>query len=494
MATDRFLFRDTYAIPEKIDRIPTSRISKETPEIQRRLGELSLSESEIRRIGKNDFFEEAEDHLSETAFQEFVSDLFDQYGVKGDKFNMQLYLLKESISKDNLLDLAEQYENERLDRDFDSLNDPIVLTEYRENEDSVDIQFRTTARLENIEADDNIPIQIIEIETGETIQNYGSEYRVKAPARYRVEVRAYPDKELLAVSNYARIGEGLQTSIADTVTELGRTFGSGIGVTTRLKLNQTQLLLLLQEMEGDISGLGYTIEIAGVDTADYTGQRDEDMVGTELIQVADEAGQIRKIKFYVDHPAEDESEERDVMLRIFDDGHLTTSKPVPTNLLDVIIRRIDTIRDYNEYLTPLNELLRSYVREKFRGKSTMMRQTHISNTHEAFNDLIEEYFESDETPTEELRLYKSMIANIGVKLCKEGFSEPSAAEGATDGFLAKEGKIQEFFNDYNRRVLEDPTDVDFDGLSSQLDHLLRQNWDSPTDIIEYAIETYDLSR
>lgn len=496
MTTDQFLFRDGYSIPEKISRIPTAKITAETPEIDSRLQDLSLSESEVSRMGKNDFLDEVEEQLTTSAYKTLVSNLFDKYGEKGDKFNMQLFVAEESLSREHLSRRADQYDEERIDRDFDSLVEPIVLTDHEENPDSIDLQFRTTAHLEDINPDDKIPIQIIDTESGNTVERYGSDYHIKAPARYRVEARVYTETGLIAVSNYSKIKDGLKTDIAKTVTEMARSgTQTGIGNTTRLEMNETELLLLLQEMEGDISGLGYTLEIAGVDTADFTGQRDEDMVDTDVIRAADEAGHIRKIKFYVDHPGADPGDERDVMLRIFDDGHLTTSKPVPSDLLDAIVLQINTIRGYDGFLTPLIELIHSYVGGKFRGKSSMMRNTHISNTNLAFNNLIEEYFEKHQTPTEELRLYKSMIANIGIKLCDEGITRAADVDEVSevDEFYDLEGKIEEFFQDYSQRSLG-KTSIDYDELSNHLNHLLRQDWESPVEIIEYAIDLYDLSR
>lgn len=496
MTTDQFLFRNGYSIPEKISRIPTAKISAKTPEIDSRLQDFSLSETEVSRMGKNDFFNEAKVVLSSSTYRSFVSNLFDKYGEKGDKFNMQLFVADVPLSREILSLRADQYAGDRIDRDFDSLVEPIVLTNQVENSDSIDFQFRTTAHLEDINPDDKIPIQIIDTESGETVDRYGSDYHIKAPARYRVEARIYAKAGLLAVSNYSKIKDGLKTDIAKTVTEMARSGSpTGIGNTGRLEMNETELLLLLQEMEGDISGLGYTLEIAGVDTADFTGQRDEDMVDTEVIRAADEAGHIRKIKFYVDHPAADPGDERDVMLRIFDDGHLTTSKPVPSDLLDAIVFQINIIRGYDGFLTPLIELIHSYVGAKFRGKSSMMRNSHISKTNLAFNNLIEEYFEKHQTPTEELRLYKSMIANIGIKLCDVGIPNTADVDEASevDEFYDLEGKIEEFFQDYSQRSLG-KTSIDYDELSNHLDHLLRQDWKSPIEIIEYAIDLYDISR
>ena len=181
------------------------------------------------------------------------------------------------------------------------------------------------------------------------------------------------------------------------------------------------------------------------------------------------------------------------MLRIFDDGHLTTSKPVPAKLLNATVAQINDIRGYNEFLTPLSELIYSYVSAKFRGKSTTMRNSHISKTNRAFNALIENYLERGETPTEEIRLYKSMIANIGIKLCNEGIPRTSGVSevAEVDDFHDLEGKVEEFFQDYSQRSLGSDR-IDFDELSNHLDHLLKQNWDSPVGIIEHAIDLYDL--
>lgn len=496
MTTDRFLFRDGYSIDEKIRRIPTPNISPETPEINRRLDELDLSEQDLKRIGKGDFFEEAEEKLDTPEYHRFVSTLFDSYGTEGDKFNMQLFVAEESISHDELSRRAEHYRGDRIDSDFDSLVEPIVLTDSDTDSDSVDMQYRTTARLEDINPDEKIPIQIINKESGQTVEQYGENYKIKAPARYRVEARVYTEIGLVAVSNYSKIADGLKTDIAKTVTEMGRSGTStGVGETSLLDLNETELLFLLQEMEGEISGLGYTIEIAGVDTADYTGQHDEDIFDTELVRAADDAGQIRKVKFYVDHPHADAGDEEDVMLRIFDDGHLTTSKPVPADLLDAIVEEIHTIRGYKEFLTPFIELIRSYAGVKFRGRSSTMLNSHVSDTNRALDNLIETYFGEQDTQTEELRLYKSMIANIGIKLCDDGVPAVEDVDGVTevDDFYEYDGKIEAFFNDYASHRLDRP-DIDFDALSNHLHHLLIQDWDSPADVIEYATEKYDLSR
>lgn len=89
-----------------------------------------------------------------------------------------------------------------------------------------------------------------------------------------------------------------------------------------------------------------------------------------------------------------------------------------------------------------------------------------------------------------------MIANIGIKLCDEGIPRTSELSEVSqvEEFHDTEGKVEEFFHDYSQRSLDGGGQIDFDELSNHLDHLLKQNWNSPVGIIEHAIDLYDLDR
>jgi hypothetical protein len=264
-------------------------------------------------------------------------------------------------------------------------------------------------------------------------------------------------------------------------------------MSSRVNLNEAQLLLLQQEMQGDVSGLGYRLEVVGVDTADFTGGRDEDLHRTSIVREADESGQIRKIKFYIDYSGQQNEPSQAVMLRVFDDGHVTCTKPVHPNLLDLIVDSISDIKEYEEFLVPLNGLMERYIDDKFRGRSSRRKYSHARDTNEAFRELVEHHFDPDRVSGAQHRLYQSLIANVGVAICEGGvppvgeFDEVTEADGVSDS----DGKIQEFFEDYSRRVLNQD-DVDFDVLRSHLTFILQKDWDSPLDVIEDCIEMYDL--
>lgn len=264
-------------------------------------------------------------------------------------------------------------------------------------------------------------------------------------------------------------------------------------MSARLHLNEVQLLLLQQEMQGDVSGLGYRLEVVGVDTADFTGGRDEDLHRTSIVREADESGQIRKIKFYIDYPGQHNEPDQAVMLRVFEDGHVTCTKPVHPDLLDVIIDNIGDIKQFESYLIPLNELMAQYIDDKFRGRSSRRKYSHARNTNEAFQGLVEHHFDAGQVSGAQHRLYQSLIANIGIALCEDGVPSIDEFDEITEvySFLDPDGMIQGFFEDYSRRAFNQ-NNIDFNALRSHLTHVLQKDWNSQLDVIADCIEMYDL--
>lgn len=265
-------------------------------------------------------------------------------------------------------------------------------------------------------------------------------------------------------------------------------------MTTPLELNGTELLLLQQQMEGDVAGLGYTLEVVGVDRADFTGTPEEDIHRTNIVQEADESGEIRKVKFYIDYPGTPTDPERAIMLSIFNDGHLTCSKPVTPDLLDATVNEIALVKSFAGFLIPLNRLMDEYLEDKFRGRSTRRKRAHARETSVAFRELVEQSFDATQVSGAQHRLYQSLVASIGVKLCEGGVPSTSGYPDIDSSLSIPDtsGKIKEFFEDYSRHVFSESS-IDYSSLASHLRHILIQDWDRPLEIVEFAIDTYDLS-
>ena len=268
-----------------------------------------------------------------------------------------------------------------------------------------------------------------------------------------------------------------------------------------LSLNETELLLLQQEMEGNVSGVGYRLNIAGVETADYRGLENQNIFDTEPVQASDRSGWIRKIKFYVEDPR-DAHPDNTVLLHVFHDGHIRCERYVPVELADSIIEEIDRIKRYTSYLTPLNELLAEFVDRSYRGRSHI-RDRFISNVNTEFDDLIEEYYDTSNFSEQEDRLHISLLCNVGVAICKNGVPDASTVDGvnslSTDSLAVEDRNIKDFFTQYSYRV-HGVQDLDYSELINHLTHILSQPWKdrpaqgtTPLGMIEYAIEKYDLS-
>lgn len=279
---------------------------------------------------------------------------------------------------------------------------------------------------------------------------------------------------------------------------------------SRMELNETELLLLLHQRAGDVSGLGYRLEVAGVDKAEYKGTRYEAMHGTGVVSEADEVGEIRKIDFYVDYEGELGEPDRAVILSVYEDGHINCSKEVRPELVDELKDTIVEVRSYREYLTPLNSLIDEYADGKFQGQSSRRKFSYYGDVNQAFEEVIKTYFGEDTFQGPRGRLYQTLLANIGIAILKNGTDNGGIEVPNIDDyddisefpeFPDSTGMVEQFFEDYARHRLREPDGIYFGELSGHLHHILSESdtqssispdWSEPISVLEYTIEKYAL--
>lgn len=270
-------------------------------------------------------------------------------------------------------------------------------------------------------------------------------------------------------------------------------------MTNELILNETELLLLSQQMEANVSGVGFSLQLADVDTADFRGTKEGDIFEAPPVVETERTGWIRKIKFYVPTPSSVQ-QQTNVLLHVYRDGHIRCEKHVPPELMDLVIDEVERIKRYEEYLQPLNELLSEFIDRQFQGQPRSIREDFQSSVNKEFFELVQTYL-SPSLSEQELRPFVSIIANIGVELCADGV--PSATDlghVSTSGSLSiDDDHIEDFFSYYSRWVQNQQT-VDYTELTKHIEHLLSCPWSSsqrhpeiPLEMVEYAIEEYDLS-
>lgn len=224
MPTNVFLFRDEYSTSEKVDRIPASVFSVDTPEVRAFLGEIGEPPQEVRSLSKSDYLSRARSEVEWERYEIHIEELFEEYGKKGDTFNMQLFTLPGELSYEQLVERSESYEGNRLESVYSQmLAEPVALTNTAKNEErhTVDLCFRTAVTQQEIEPDEDIPIQVIRQGTEEVEGEFGEGFVVRAPLRHQIESRVFVDEGLAAISN-SGVRSGLQTNLATIITEMAR--------------------------------------------------------------------------------------------------------------------------------------------------------------------------------------------------------------------------------------------------------------------------------
>lgn len=267
-----------------------------------------------------------------------------------------------------------------------------------------------------------------------------------------------------------------------------------------LILNETELLLLSQQMEANVSAVGFSLQLADVETADFRGTESGNIFEAPPVQETDRTGWIRKIKFYV--PTQGmPGESSNVLLHVYRDGHLRCEKHVPPELADQISAEIGRIREYSEYLRPLNELIESYVSRQFQGRPRTLQEDYRTEVNRDFYELASNRLPAS-LSEQEIRPYVSIISNIGVELCSNGVppvgSFPEISLQPMPSFGVGDGRIEDFFQHYSTWV-HNTDSVDYEELVAHIEHLFNRPWatgsgmGTPLDMIEYSVELYDLS-
>jgi hypothetical protein len=205
MADNTYLFRDGYRIEEMISRIRVAKFRSEEEElVQEILEEADLEYAYLLENEKQDFLDEIRTRVEEERYEEFIQSMFEQYGEKGDQFNIQFYIV-DDITYDLLLTTAEEIEGEELRQiESDEFRRPTTLTEVRSDAESriVDLQFEVVDHPENIDAEG---LETAYTSEGEVIDLSDTELeeaeRLIRENRYMMEVRTYVDDGIVAVSN-----------------------------------------------------------------------------------------------------------------------------------------------------------------------------------------------------------------------------------------------------------------------------------------------------
>ena len=499
---NKFIFRDGYTEYEKKNRINVDHFRNDHHGfVDQALSAAGLGE-DILNKRKSRFLNKLYSRLSEEEYNQFLDGMFEQYGEKGDRANLQLFR-REGLTHQTLVNTLES-------RGADVETDGGQEVQAAEDEEPysahlsyvsnynvpesgvVDIEFTHTDQTEAVELGNGR----FEDRSGHSVDANEidvSDHDLEALSRfvqendYTVEARVYTEEGIVAISN-SKCSTGLQKAIFRAIRSwAGVSVGSG-----KLELRGTQLLLTQNLMGGVNSGLDYgKFKDKNVNTAKYRGGRNEILTQSEVLTPARERGEITQVRYYYGY--DDGTGERQVQVRVYGDGHISTSKPVQPEFLNRIKDRIQVGIGHRSNLKTVDEIIQEYISDKSRDELQFAEESYRRRCRTAFKHLVNEYIDQNAFDDTERLVYNAVIANISVWLLKTDLGS-GAYPGASTATRRpkKEQDFKTFLEDYSDYALQS-TRPDFDEFWDHLERILLHNSScSPIDLLNKAIADYDL--
>lgn len=214
-----------------IARIPSSQIHTGNSDFDGVVSRYGFEPQTFSNINKTRFFERMSNELEEETYDEFIEKLFEECGHRGDKFNIQTFILPFERNYLSVVEKSQRAEDSDLSNSMSFINRTLYLSEVEEkmvdlddidwSTEVVDLSFKTRETIENIEPTEDMPIRIVRADNGDLVQEYSEEYLIEAPTQDRIEARVYISSKMVSVSNGGGISQGVQTDIVDAVAEWG---------------------------------------------------------------------------------------------------------------------------------------------------------------------------------------------------------------------------------------------------------------------------------
>ncbi|WP_254861727.1 hypothetical protein [Halovivax gelatinilyticus] len=493
-----YFFREEegYTPAEVEQRIQVADLRDNPSAVKRILDECGISD-ELLEKSKDDILGQIQREVDTGRYEQFMDELLEDRGEKGDRVNVQVYKLID-IERE---ELQSTIENADSDDTTDYLLRNLDYSKERKSINAIDFKFKISDigdyfSGDNVEVvgDQDKVVMVSELMELSEQKGVFDDLDIDSINAFRerseliVEARLYLDYNLLFVSN-REIWDRLQTEIRDHVNKWG---GSSAPVGS-FNLRETELLYIQNVMGGDNSGLDFGDFLDGnLSTAKYRGPRQESLTLSPVLRPAQHEGQITQVRFYRQY------ESWPVQVRVHGDGHITTTKPTRPDFIDEIATHIDQILQWQKYLTPIDDLISEYKALKQRNSSHFNERSYRKTRKNAFKSLIDEYVVSESYGESEKQVYASIIANVILDLGKLGLSDsayPDPPSLDVGDFPDDQREIKSFIDDYFTLKLEEAP-PDFEEVWEHMHYILTKEFtqpdDTPLDIVMAADQKYNI--
>lgn len=492
-----YFFRDEegYDPSDIKDRIQVDDLRSVPSAVEEVLNDANLERS-VLDDGKEDILYEIRNSVETDRYEEFLKDLLDEVGEKGDKANLQAYYLPGTGHQKILQALQEAGSNSG-----DYILD--CVSGYREVDDisAIDIAF-SLDDIGNYFSKDSLELLgdntdsltldefVQKAEEEGVLEELGIEdvNALREKQELEVEARIYTELDVLFVSN-REIWDKLQTNIRNRL----RKWGGSSASLGNLNLKETELLYIQNVMGGDNSGLDFSHFIDdNLNSAKYRGPRQESLTRSPVLRPAQNEGQITQVRFY--YPYED----WEVQVRLHEDGHLTTSKHTQADFADEIANHLSTVLNYRDYLTSIDQRISEFAPEKERNETHFNKRNYKKTRIRAFKNLVDKYIHDDSYSKSEEIVYAAIIANVCLQLGRldlEDSRYPDPDDLEDEDYPDRYRELKSFVEDYFSLGLTRPT-PEFEELLKHLHHIFsevhKQPDDRPVDIVDSVDKIYDI--
>lgn len=265
-----------------------------------------------------------------------------------------------------------------------------------------------------------------------------------------------------------------------------------------VSLDGAELLAIQYLLDGKNSGYGYKFDvIIGINKANFSGPRNHEMLKTNLVQTAEETGELRKVKFYRVH--KDTSEmKRAVQFNFYEDGHVRSSSEVPPEVYNNIVEVVSSAKRHSGMLESLSDLMDEYIHGI---RLEAQKESHRSSVETNFNKLIDSLSYTGNNNMLEQYMYSTAIANIGISLLSDGSVTNRPGYNLNNLPDMWQSHIQEFFENYIQHSMSTVPKAKYVSCAKHLNQMLeswRSGYDRDEDprgaigLIDYYKNNYDI--
>jgi len=462
-----YFFRDDegYTHKERMRRLHVADFQDpDLPPIRNLIDRTPLTAAELQAANKQEVYNKLQSRLNGD-WKQFVRQVFQIRGEKGDLFNFKLYF-GSNISYDTLYQKAA--EKLREDEDHENLYNSKIrnsLVNVVERDNGVlDLRFV-------------IPDDQLTEDDSEGNTRYG------AFNRY-AEVRVYTEEGALAISRRAMDDDDISQ-----LRNLIESWSEG-DIEPQPQLTPNEMLALENAMDGQNIGIDYGQFKGGrnIKKARYSGASNLSPLNSEIVRPASLNGRIVKLKFEHTHTVEDHS--WDVKIRFQYECELSATKETTPDCIDQLVAELVRIREHKKLLRTVTDRLEEH-RWKINNQTAAGGiRTYLNRRNLALRTAVDSYVDDSRIEAVEVQMFRDLFFSLGYELLKTDQIKNPPDTDVPD-YPPQDAQLKGLFDDYARWDLADPN-YNFDRLWCQLHSLLISEFTSPVDLIETAKSEFEI--